>query len=49
LVDWIKETLISQKTIAPEDVDLFHLTDDGHEAVEIISHFYEEHSLGPNF
>jgi uncharacterized protein (TIGR00730 family) len=49
LVEWIKEALITNETIAPEDVDIFHLTDDVDEAVEIISHFYEKNKLKPNF
>lgn len=49
LVDWMKETMIHNRTISPEDIDLFTLTDDHNEAVEIISRFYEKHSLSPNF
>lgn len=49
LVDWMKKTMIENKTISPEDIDLFTLTDDHNEAVKIISHFYEKHSLSPNF
>lgn len=49
LVDWMKKTMIENKTISPDDIDLFTLTDDHNEAVEIISRFYEKHSLSPNF
>jgi len=49
LVDWIKETMISEGTISEEDVDLFHLTDDTDEAVKIICDFYQKHTLSPNF
>lgn len=49
LVEWIKDTMIANGTISKEDVNLFHLTDDSDEAVEIICDFYQKHSLSPNF
>lgn len=49
LIDWMKETLIKNGTISPEDVNLFHLTDDYEEAVEIVVDFYQKHTLSPNF
>lgn len=49
LIDWIKNTMITEGTISPEDVNLFHLTDDPGKAVDIICSFYEEHSVSPNF
>jgi uncharacterized protein (TIGR00730 family) len=49
LVEWIKNTLISNETISPEDIEIFHLTDDVDEVVNIISHFYEKNKLKPNF
>ena len=49
LVDWIKTTMVENKTISPEDVNLFTLTDDPDEAVQIICDFYAKHSLSPNF
>ncbi len=49
MVDWIKTQMVESKTISPEDVDLFTLTDDHEEAVEIICEFYKKHSLSPNF
>jgi uncharacterized protein (TIGR00730 family) len=49
LVDWIKNTMVSQGTISPEDTDLFHVTDDHLEAVDIICSFYQKHSVSPNF
>ncbi|MFE3448570.1 TIGR00730 family Rossman fold protein [Nonomuraea sp. NPDC059194] len=36
LIDWIKGSLLSTGKIAPEDVDLIHVTDDVDEAVNII-------------
>lgn len=49
LVEWIKKTMIEKGTVSPGDLDLFHLTDDGEEAVDIIVEFYKKHTLRPNF
>lgn len=49
LIDWIKGTMVKNKTISEEDVNLFHLTDDSNEAVKIICDFYQQHTLSPNF
>ncbi|MDZ7694496.1 MAG: TIGR00730 family Rossman fold protein [Balneolaceae bacterium] len=49
LIDWIKNKMITEGTISPEDIDLFHLTDDPMKAVDIICSFYQEHSVSPNF
>jgi uncharacterized protein (TIGR00730 family) len=49
LVEWIKDTMVSNKTISPEDIDLFTVTDDHDEAVDIICSFYKKHTLSPNF
>lgn len=49
LVEWIEKTMIENGTISKGDRDLFHLTDDPDEAVNIICEFYQEHTLQPNF
>ncbi|MAY84834.1 MAG: TIGR00730 family Rossman fold protein [Flavobacteriales bacterium] len=50
LLDWIKSTLLEHsKTISPEDLDLFFLTDDVEEAAEFIDDFYSRYLLKPNF
>lgn len=49
LVKWIKETMVEEKTISPDDINLFRLTDDPDEAVGIICEFYQKHKLSPNF
>ena len=49
LVDWIKKTMVENRTISPEDVNLFHLSDDPEEAVKIICDFYQKHTVSPNF
>lgn len=49
LIDWIKDTMVKNSTISKEDVDLFQLTDNYKEAVDIIYEFYQKHALSPNF
>ena len=49
LIDWLKQTLLEAGTISPEDLDLFHLTDEPAEVARIIDDFYREHALTPNF
>lgn len=49
LVDWIKLTLVKNGTISPGDMDLFHVTDDLNEAVNIITSFYSDRTIHPNF
>ena len=36
LVQWLKETVAKERCISPEDLDLFTLTDDPDEAVDIV-------------
>jgi uncharacterized protein (TIGR00730 family) len=49
LVSWIKGNMVEAGTISPGDIDLFHLTDEPVEAVNIICNFYKKHSVSPNF
>ena len=49
LIDWIKDQLLGQKNISPEDLDLIHLVDTPDEVVEIITSFYKGKDLRPNF
>jgi len=49
LVDWIKTTLIKEKMISPEDLNLFHVTDDPVEAAKIIADFYRKRVMTTNF
>ena len=45
----MKDIMVSEKTIAPGDLELFHVTDDPDEATSIIYDFYETNKLRPNF
>ena len=49
LVDWIKNTLLTEGNISPKDLDLIHVVDTADEAVEILNNFYKESELSPNF
>ncbi len=42
LIDWVKETMLKEyKYISPEDLDVFTMVDDPHQAVEVIVNFRE--------
>lgn len=49
LLDWIKQDMVAEGTISPGDIDLFHVTDDAEEAVNIVCDFYQQHTVSPNF
>jgi uncharacterized protein (TIGR00730 family) len=49
LIDWIKTTVVQEKMIAPEDLNIFTLTDDPVEAAAIIDKFYKKHAMITNF
>lgn len=49
MMNWIKETMLLEKNISPEDLDLFELADTSEEAVQIINTFYGKYLLKPNF
>lgn len=49
LLDWIKETMIKEGTISPEDLDLIKIANTEVEVVEILDSFYKGKSLSPNF
>ncbi|MCP4521950.1 MAG: TIGR00730 family Rossman fold protein [Cytophagales bacterium] len=49
LVDWIKNVMLVEKNISPEDIYLFKVVDTAEEAVEIIDEFYSKHMMKPNF
>ena len=49
LIAWIKQTMLAEDNISPEDLDLFHTVDTAEEAVAIIDNFYSKYILSPNF
>lgn len=49
LIDWIKNVLITEKYINPDDLKLCTLVDSAEEAVEVINAFYSKYLLKPNF
>ncbi len=49
LMSWIKTTLVEEKNINPNDLNLFSLVDSADEAVKKIDEFYSKYLLKPNF
>jgi uncharacterized protein (TIGR00730 family) len=41
MVDWIRDELLADGMISPEDVELLHVTDDTAEAVDLICDCYD--------
>jgi uncharacterized protein (TIGR00730 family) len=49
LIDWIKETLIDNKLISPEDLDLLSVVNTKEEVLQGIEDFYSKEVYKPNF
>lgn len=49
LYQWLKKSLISEKNIDEKDLHLFKMVNTAEEATQIISDFYENYLLKPNF
>lgn len=49
LYDWIKSTILKNKNICKEDMDLFYLAENAEDAVDHIHNFYRKYMLKPNF
>jgi uncharacterized protein (TIGR00730 family) len=49
IVEWIKKTLLAEKMISEEDLDLFNVVDTPKDAVKVIDEFYAKYLLSPNF
>ncbi len=49
MVDWIKNTLLEEKYISPEDLHLFTVVDTAEEVVEYMDEFYSKYFHRPNF
>ena len=49
LIDWIKETVLKEKNISFEDLDLFELVDTKDEVMDCLNRFYIKDNYKPNF
>lgn len=49
LIDWIKSTMLANRNISEEDLNLYRLVDTAEEAAEHIFRFYDKYLLKPNF
>jgi uncharacterized protein (TIGR00730 family) len=49
LMDWLKNTMLEEAYISPEDMDLFKIVDTADDAVNEIFDFYSKYSLSLNF
>ena len=48
LIDWFRETLVSENTISAEDLDLFLIKDEPKDVVNAIFDYYEHKSFEPS-
>tara|TARA_E500000178_G_scaffold355659_1_gene429124 strand:+ start:370 stop:1065 length:696 start_codon:yes stop_codon:yes gene_type:complete len=49
LIDWLKTTLLNEKTISKIDLELIKIIDSPKEILSVINKFYENYQLKPNF
>jgi uncharacterized protein (TIGR00730 family) len=49
MLQWIKTTVLSEKNISAEDLDVFTIADTAAETVKFINNFYTQYELKPNF
>lgn len=49
LVGWIKDTLLKEKNISPDDIELFDVVDTVEEVMECLERFYIKDNFKPNF
>ncbi len=48
LLDWIKDTLVNEKMISPQDIDLLQVIDEPREVVNAIFNYYEKRGFEPS-
>ncbi len=48
LIDWFRATLVAEKTISPEDLDLFQVLDEPQDVVNAIFNHYEHRGFEPS-
>ncbi len=49
LIEWVKNVMLVEKNISPEDLKLISLVDSPDEVVKVIDEFYAKYLLKPNF
>ena len=49
LIDWVKISLIEEKLISPEDLDLFSVVDTQEEVLTCLKDFHPKEIYHPNF
>ena len=49
LIDWFKNTLLTNSMIKEEDFEIFQVVDNADDAVKIIKDFYKKYAIKPNF
>jgi uncharacterized protein (TIGR00730 family) len=52
LIDWVKDVMLTEKNINPNDMELLQVVDTPDEAVKVVTDFYLKHTnaaLKPNF
>lgn len=49
LMQWVKNTLLEEGNISPEDLDLVHVVDTEDEVLGILNNFYNKNNFSPNF
>jgi len=49
MIEWIKTTVLDEKNISAEDLEVYSVADTAAEAVKIINDFYTQYELKPNF
>ncbi len=49
LYNWIKNTVAEEKNISAEDLDLIKLVDTEDEVIDILTDFYNQFAISPNF
>lgn len=49
MINWFKQTLVDEKMINKEDLNLINLVDSADDAVKVIDEFYSKYLLSPNF
>ncbi len=49
LIDWVKDQVLIEEKISPEDIDIIQIVDTPEEATKVIEEFYNKYALKPNF